>query len=291
MNFSFESFVKGSFDYDSKNKVHTSLSIVNENPWMNDIYVPISDIDRIKDYPDANVVNIVGLRQDTFDYFIKTYGHQFKAIRFSNLRHIENLSLLGTLPQLEYVCLSSCWKATALWDMKGNTSLTGLCIEDFTRLTSIHGIETAPALKELDIGNTMWMTMVIDSFLPISNMEIERLAFNGRAIADNDLSFLEHLPHLKKFDFATNMLTTEQVAWIVSNFPQVEGYALKAKLDCMLLYSNENRVLVPHAMIIGKRKPSLRVAGNEKRIQKYLDSFEKLKSRYKGVPYKVAFPS
>ena len=133
--------------------------------------------------------------------------------------------------------------------------------------------------------------MVIDSFLPISNMEIERLAFNGRAIADNDLSFLEHLPHLKKFDFATNMLTTEQVAWIVSNFPQVEGYALKAKLDCMLLYSNENRVLVPHAMIIGKRKPSLRVAGNEKRIQKYLDSFEKLKSRYKGVPYKVAFPS
>ncbi len=286
MNFSFESFVKGSFDYDSKNKVHTSLSIRNEN-----LYVTISDIDRIKDYPNTDVVRIVGLRQDTFDYFIKTYGYQFKAICFSNLKFVENLSLLGTLPQLEYVHLFANQKATALWNMKSNVSLTGLCIEDFTRLTSIQGIETAPALKELDVGNSMWMTMVIDSLMPISNMKIERLAFNGRAIADNDLSFLEHLPYLKEFDFTTNMLTTEQVAWIVSNFPQVEGYALKAKLDCMLLDSKENMDLVPHAMIIGKRKPSLKVKGNEKRIQKYLDSFEELKVRYKGVPYKAAFPS
>ena len=291
MNFSFESFVKGSFDYDPKNRVHTSLSIRNENSLTGNIYVTVSDIDRIKNYPDTDVVNIVGLRQDTFDYFIKTYGHQFKAIRFSNLKYVENLALLGTLPQLEYVHLFANQKATALWNMKCNTSLTGLCIEDFTKLTSIQGIETAPALKELDVGNSMWMTMVIDSLMPVSNTKIERLAFNGRAIADNDLSFLEYLPHLKKFDFTTNMLTTEQVAWIVSNFPQVEGYALKSKLDCMLLDSNENMILVPHAMIIGKRKPSLRVKGNEQKIQRYLDSFEKLKNKYRGIPYKAAFPS
>jgi len=35
----------------------------------------------------------------------------------------------------------------------------------------------------------------------------------------------------------------------------------------------------------------LKVEGNEERIQKYVDSFEKLKAKYKGVPYKVAFPS
>ena len=59
----------------------------------------------------------------------------------------------------------------------------------------------------------------------------------------------------------------------------------------MLLDSNEHMVDVPKAIIVGKRKPILKVEGNEERIQKYVDSFEKLKAKYKGVPYKVAFPS
>lgn len=237
------------------------------------------------------MVRIVALRQDTFEYFIKTYGKQLKAICFSNLKFVEDLSLLGTLPDLEYVHLFANQKVTALWDMSGNTSLTGLCIEDFTRLTSIKGIETAPALKEFDFGNTMWRTTIIDSLIPASNMRIERISFYGRAVADNNLSFIEYLPYLKVFDFPSNMLTTEQVAWIAANYPHIEGCALKAKYDCMLLDSNENKVLVPHAMIVGKRKPALKVEGNEEKIQKYIDSFEKLKAKYKGVPYKMAFPS
>lgn len=175
--------------------------------------------------------------------------------------------------------------------MTENTSLTGLSIEDFSKLTSINGIETAPALKEFKIGNAIWSKMVIDSLMPLANTKIEKLTFRGRAIADNDLSFMAALPNLKLFDFATNLFTTEQVAWIVANFPQIEGYALKAKLDCMLLDSNENKVKVPQAIIVGKRKPILKVKGNEERIQKYLDAFEKLKDKYKGVSYKEAFPS
>lgn len=291
MNFSFKSFADGSFDYDRATKKHTSINLHREDVDIGRWKITIEDIDKLKAYPHAEVVRINGLCQDTFEYFISTYGKQLKAISFSNLKFVEDLSLLGTLPELEYVHLFANQKATALWDMSGNTSLTGLCIEDFTKLTSIKGLETAPALKEFDFGNTMWLTTVIDSLMPVSNMKIERLVFSGRAIADNDLSFLETLTHLKEFDFPTNMLTTEQIAWIVANFPQMEGYALKAKLNCELLESNENKVLVPHAMIVGKRKPSLKVEGNEEKIQKYVDSFEKLKAKYKGVPYKVAFPS
>ena len=175
--------------------------------------------------------------------------------------------------------------------MSGNTSLSGLAIEDFSRLTSIKGIETAPALKEFRIGNAIWSTMIIESLMPLANTKIERLSFTGRAIEDNDLSFLETLPDIKAFDFCTNTFMTEQVAWIVANCPHAEGYALKAKVDCMLLDSNEHMVDVPKAIIVGKRKPILKVEGNEERIQKYVDSFEKLKAKYKGVPYKMAFPS
>lgn len=290
MNFSFKSFVDGSFDYDQATKTHNCIWLRGEMD-VGGGKITIPEIDQLKSYPNAEVVTISGLQQYTFEYFIKTYGKQLKAIRFFKNKFVEDLSLLGTLPQLEYVYFYANQKAAALWDMTENTSLTGLCIEDFSRLTSIKGIETAPVLKEFDIGNAIWATMELKSLMLLANTKIERLGFSGRKILDNDLSFLEQLPNLKTFDFNINMFTTEQVAWIVANLPQVEGYALKPKYDCMLLDSNENMVEVPYTKIVGKRKPTLKVEGNEKKIQKYIDSFEKLKTKYKGVPYKVAFPS
>lgn len=44
------------------------------------------EIDRIADYPDAKSVSIGGLRQDTFEYFIKTYGRQFRYISFFKIK-------------------------------------------------------------------------------------------------------------------------------------------------------------------------------------------------------------
>ena len=290
MDFSFESFVSGNFDYDKTTKTHNSLWLREENMDIGGGKITIADIDKLKNYPDTEVVTISGLKQDTFEYFIKTYGKQLKAIRFFKNKFVEDLSLLGTLPHLEYVYFFANQRVTALWDMTENKSLSSLCIEDFSRLTSIRGVETAPALKEFRIGNAIWNTMVLDSLMPLSNSKIERLSFTGRAIGDSDFSFLETLPELKVFDFATNVFTTEQVAWIAANCPLAEGYALKAKVDCMLSDSNEHLVDVPKSIIVGKRKPILKVKGNEEKIQKYVDSFEKLKKKYKGMSYKVAFP-
>ena len=291
MNFSFESFVNGDFDYDKTKKKHTSLWLHEEDMDIGGGKITIADIDKLKKYPHIDVVTISGLKQDTFEYFIKTYGKQLKAISFFKNKFIEDLSLLGTLPQLEYIYFFANQRVTSLWDMTKNVSLTGLCIMDFSRLTSIKGVETAPALKEFRIGNEVWNTMAIDSFMPLANTKIQKLSFLGKNISDNDLSFLETLPELKVFNFATNIFTTEQVAWIAANCPLADGYALKGKVDCMLPDSNKHLVQVPHTIIVGKRKPILKVNGNEDKIKKYIDSFEKLKIKYKGIPYKVAFPS
>ena len=85
------------------------------------------------------------------------------------------------------------------------------------------------------------------------------------------------MPNLKHFDFPTNLFTTEQVAWIVANFPNVEGYALRAKIDTTS-YKN-----APATLIIGKRKPFLINMGNEDRIQRYVEQFEQLVKQYKGA--------
>lgn len=250
--------------------------------------ISCEDIDKLKDYPDTDVITISGLRQDTFEYFIKMYGKQLRAIRFFKNKMVEDWSLLGTLPQLEYVYFFFNQRITSLWDMTHNTSLTGLCIKDFSRLSTIDGINTAPVLKEFDIGNAVWSTMTVNSLTPLANTNIEKLMFNGKGIKELDLSFLADMPHLKVFNFPTNMLTTEQVAWIAANFPDLEGYALRAKVDCELYDDSMNDV--PGALIVGKRKPALIIEGNEKCIEKYVLAFEALKEKYKDVPYKSAFP-
>ncbi len=280
MNFSFESFVDGSFDYDRETQRHTCLWLRQEKMDIGGGTISVDDIDKIKEFPDTDVVTISGLHQDTFEYFIKTYGGQFKAIRFFKNKLVEDWSLLGTLPNLEYVYFFANQRISSLWDMSENISLTGLCIEDFTRLSSIKGIAKAPALKEFRIGNAVWDKMVIDSLMPLAHTNIEKFMFCGKSVIENDYSFLENMPNLKQFDFPTNMLTTEQVAWIVANFPNLEGYALRAKVD--LTHDSE-------VLIVGKRKPFLTVEGNEKRIEKYIQSFEALKKKYIGVPYKTVF--
>ena len=129
--------------------------------------------------------------------------------------------------------------------------------------------------------------MVIESLMPLANTSIEKFIFYGKSIIENDYSFLAGMPNLKQFDFPTNMLTTEQVAWIVSNFPNLDGFALKAKRDCDFYDASMNKVL--GTLIVGKRKPLMIIKGNEKRIERYVENFELLKQKYKGIPYKQAF--
>ena len=243
--------------------------------------IRIEDIDRLREFPETEVVTISGLRQDTFTYFLRTYGKQLKAIRFFKNKFVEDLSLLGTLPQLEYVYFFANQRVTSLWDMRNNLSLTGLCIEDFTRLQSIENIQTAPALRHFFIGNAVWSTMMLDSLLPLAGTEIAHFSFTGKGIADNYLSFLAEMKQLKTFDFAPHLYTTEQVAWIAANFPELSGRSVGAIADD---YPDTSDV-----SIVGKRKPYL-PKKNEERIRKYVDAFEALKKTYKGVPYRDAFP-
>lgn len=288
MEFSFDTFINGTFDYDSVRQTHTGLWLREEKMDIGGGKIRVDDIDQLKNFPNADIVTISGLQQDTFEYFIKTYGMQFKAIRFFKNKLVEDWSLLGTLPNLKYVHFFLNQRIEALWDMSGNKSLVGLCIEDFSRLHSINGIHTAPALKDFRIGNAIWNRMTLDSLMPLENTNIERLGFYGKTVVENDLSFLATMQCLKVFDFPTNIFSTEQVAWITANFPHIEGFALKAKRDCSLLDSSMHPV--PGVIIIGKRKPSFIIQGNEKRIEKYVLSFETLKEKYKNTPYKTAFP-
>ena len=75
-----------------------------DEPWIHNEKMDVSggittieDIDELAKYPDCDVVTISGLAQDTFEYFIKKYGQQFKAIRFHKNKRVSDWSLLSHL--------------------------------------------------------------------------------------------------------------------------------------------------------------------------------------------------
>lgn len=125
--------------------------------------------------------------------------------------------------------------------------------------------------------------MVIDSLMPLVGSSISHLIFDGRKIVDDDLSFLDGMINLKRFDFPSNLYTTEQVAWIAANYPKLDGsYIIPYSIYDG--FGSEKRVI-----ITGKGKPSFDYKGNDERLLKCETRFNELKTRYKGIPYRVAF--
>ena len=240
------------------------------------------DIDLPAQYPEVRSVSASGLRQDTFVYFVQQYGRRLRYIDFFKNKLVEDWGLLGTLPELEGMHFFYNQRITSLWDMRGNTALKALVIEDFTRLHDLSGLETAPALEWFSIGDAVWSTTVIDSLSCCRGTDIRRLGFSGKAIRDMDLSFLREMPALEMFDFAPNFLTTEQVAWIVGNCPHLKGQSLAPVIGAA-----QHGKDAPAVMVVGKRKPTLPVEGNEQRIQRYIQRFEAAVEQYRGQPFPI----
>lgn len=294
--FSFSCFCNHEYTLYADDKDYGCISISHDGLNKNaQIMSPTpSEIDELNNYPNTDLVSITGLDQAGFEYFIKNYGHKLKIVDFFKLKSVEDWSLLGTLPNLEYVNFFHNQRITSLWDMSGNKSLKGLSILDFSRLKSIDGIGAAPALKYFNIGNAIWSRAVIDSFMPLSNTNLEYVNFSGKKIADGNFSFLETMPYLKYF--SGYMLTTEQCAWLFENYPEVDFSTKGTQPDRLKGvvyfddypdYSGKSDSHV--ACMVGKGKRIFACAGNEAKIQKCIDEFTLLKEKYRGKTYQECF--
>lgn len=236
-------------------------------------------IDTLTEHPEVDKLSVTGLTQQSFEYLIEHYGRRFKALNINKSQRISDFSSLSTLPELEFFSVFWNQCVDKLWNMENNPALKGICLYDFTRLKNLTGIEKAPGLILFHYGNMVNCTSTVESYMSFSGTGIEYLSFSGRKIEDEDLYFLENMPKLKEFDFPTNHYSTEKVAWIVANFPDLKGYSLKS----MLKFDGDE------ALIVGKRKPYLKVPGNEERIKSYDDKFNELVEYYRGLSYKEAF--
>ncbi len=238
-----------------------------------------SDIDILGDHPLVDIVKVSSLDQETFEYLIENYGNQFRYIYFFKNKAVEDWSLLGKLPNLEYIHWYWNQKIDKFWDMSGNISLAGIDIADFTRLKSIDGIETAPNLKVFGLGNVLWSKWEIESFKPVSKCEgIEYVYFYGKKILDTDFSFVKDMKSLKQLSLNNNILSTEQYAWIVGNCPQLKG----ERIEPAWTFDHSSYTWVS---VFGKGKRGFNLEGNEEKLKKIEADFWELAESLKDKPY------
>ena len=253
-------------------------------PHDNDIgggVITKQEIDALEAYDGLEYLMISGLKQDTFEYFIQNYARNLRGIVFFKNKLVEDWSLLSTLTSLEYIFYFHNQRITKLWDMSNNTNLKGIIIRDFTRLHSLDGIQKAKNLEYFEVGNAVWDSMVVDSYQYFENSNVQILGFSGKKIEDEDFSFFEKMPQLKQFNSSLHLLTREQIAWVVSNFPHINGYSLCSYVP----FENANREI--ELFITGKRMPHLKQ--DDLRVKRYDEKFEVLLKKYKGLSYQQLF--
>lgn len=258
--------------------------IVSPNADVSGGILKKSDIDDIINHPEIDSVRIMGLKQDTFEYFIQKYGQQFKAIYFFKNKAIKDLSLLSTLEKVEFIGYFHNQGCDRLWDMSKNYALKGLSINDFSKLRSIDDIATAPNLEFLDFGNMVWSTLVLDSLKPLTNTKLKYLTFSAKKIVDNDLTPIGNILTLEELSFPTNLFEVEQIANITAKLEHLESHSLGAyhKIDNPIEWETGNGIKMKDTFIHGKGKPFLDSNLDKNRIKKYVQEFEQMLNKYKS---------
>lgn len=254
------------------NSIEDYIWVEQKNSDITGGKITFEEIDKISEIRNFDKVMISGLKQDTFDYFVRTQGYKFKAIMFWKNKLVEDWSILSTLKDVRFIGFFHNQRITQLWDMTGNISLEGLYISDFTRLHSLDGIIGAPKLERLYFGDAVWNTSILNDLKALENSRLKEFQFDGKSIKEEDITIYTKMPNLEILDFRTNLYTTKQLAWLVAKLPNAQGYSLKpyVKFD-----RSERDIL-----ICGKRKPFLSSEKDTAKIQKYVKEFEELVKQY-----------
>jgi hypothetical protein len=238
--------------------------------------ITISDIDKLENYDNIDKVMISGLRQDTFEYFVSKYGNRIKYLKIFKNKLIEDFSALATLENIIYIDFFHNQRATKLWDMTHNINLQAIALDDFSRLHTLKGIETAPSLKYLHFGDKVWSTSTLTDLESLIYTKLVGFSFGGKDIENNDIMVFSKISTLKYVDFPSNLYTTEDIAKLVAKCPYLEGFSLKP----FITFARDD-TSIKDVLICGKRKPFLFSVADAEKIEKYVTEFNKLVVMYK----------
>lgn len=236
-----------------------------------------TEVDIIKDYPNARSVCITGCDQRVFEYFIRSYGKQFEAISFFKNKTINDLSLLGTLSGLKYLHFFFNQKVTSLWDMSNNINLTAISLDGFSKLKSLKNIETAPCLKYFDISSGGWGSGIkgLESLKPVVNSTIEHLGV-GVVVEDGDYMCLAD-SKVTTLDVVFGRFTMDELARMAAMKPDMKGSVSSP----YTFGSVTEKGTTTEYIYLCKGKRRLVKGKDDEKFARYLSEFNSLVKKYK----------
>jgi hypothetical protein len=230
-------------------------------------------IDTLREHPDLTGISVSGFTQASFEYFIHTYGGQFKTIIFWKCPLIGNLEALETLDQVEQIYYYWNQRAETLWDFSKTRSLKVFRYDDFTRMHDLSQISKAPALEELHFGNKVWSKYILNTLEPLKDCpSLKNVALNPRKILDERIEPLAELKKLEELHFSSRLFTTEQIAWLKAHLPaSFQSTSLEAfwKIKEPLSIHGKRK----DTFVAGKGKPFLDPLQDKARLEKYVQQF------------------
>ena len=261
-------------------------------PWRLSLVLPeigggrldVGQLAVIEDHPEATALSVSGLDQATFELLVADYGRRFAAIELWKCPRVADLTPLEDLPELRLLSVYWNQRATRLWDLRRTPALTGLNLDDFTRLHDLGDLSRGQSLRELGFGDMIWSTSVYESLEPVGDLAgLQTLAFSAKRIEDGRVQPLGGLTGLRGLSFPTNLFTTEQVAWLRARLPAtVQGRSLAATVPVERPLEYHGKVR--DVLLVGKRKPFLSSQDDERRIRRHVEEFERLVERFRTDP-------
>ena len=224
-------------------------------------------------------LKVTRLSQEGLEHFVQHYGKSYRVLYLYECTQIHDFSPLSDLHDIEAIRIEWCRKTDRLWDMSGNSSLKVLSISDAKKLTEVPRLlQTSRTLEEIRFwGPISGGTYTMESLECFRGMDsLRRIDLNWIKLADKSMNVLNTLPNLEEFHFEPGMLTTEEIAKIVAQYPHLYGDSLRA-YDDEYIGTGEVR-------ICGSRKPTLYLPKQQKRLDQYVEQFNVLVEKYRNEP-------
>lgn len=234
------------------------------------------DVDYEMSFPkDKRILQICGMNQESFEYFVEKYGESYEALYFFKCQLISDFSPLAKLKNLKAVIIWWNIRSKRLWDMSENSSLKQIAIDDCKKITgNLEDLATSKTLEDVSVHGSIFNNFVIESLDPFKNIpSLKGLTLRNITLKNKSIDFLKETPNLTEFNFDSGMLTTEQIAYICARYPHIKGTALCAY--------NKKDAILSDVRICGYRKPGLNLPEGQKRLEKYIREFDALVEKYK----------
>ena len=261
---------------DIKRRLFVSRQKENKSDALSPCDMTPDDVDfEMSQEKDRRILDICGMNQESFQYFVEKYGETYEYLYFFKSQLISDFSPLAKLKNLKAVRIFWNIRSDGLWDMSDNESLTHLMISDSKIITrNLKLLKTGKNLKTVKIMGGMFEKYPLGDLSVFENMpSLESLSLYDIKLGDRSTEFLKTLPNLQEFNFDAGMFTTEEIAYMCARYPHIHGTALCAY--------NEKDAALNDVRVCGYRKPGLDLPRDQKRLDKYVEVFNALVERYK----------